>query len=219
MNRSAFLKWIAFSLLALYLLLAFILLIDPNFFGLTRGDAIRFSQSDIFWKKPILSNLQTLQTYFLERSAKVEPEFDPSTLSGEELYKYYIFEIAEDYENVEPELVISLVERESNFQPTATNANGTCVGLMQISTKYHMPRARELGVSNLRDPYRNLLTGIDLLSDLIDMAGGDIPYALMLYNMKTADANALHAQGRTTNYVRTILARQEEIKKEVRSYA
>lgn len=180
-------------------------------------DSIRFSSNSA--KKPVLGHSCTVSSYLLERSAKAEPKFDPSTLSGEELYKYYIFEITEDYENVEPELVISLVERESNFQPIATNANGTCVGLMQISTKYHLSRARELGVSNLRDPYGNLLTGIDLLSDLIDMAEGDIPYALMLYNMKTEDANALHAQGRTTNYVRTILARQEEIKKEVRSYA
>lgn len=146
------------------------------------------------------------------------PEFDPTTLSGEDLYKYYIFEITKQYENVDPELVISLVERESDFQPAATNSKGTCIGLMQICPKYHMQRARELGVKDLRDPYGNLLTGIDLLSDLIDMADGDISYALMLYNMKTKDANALHAKGKTTPYVRTILARQEEIKKEVSSY-
>lgn len=127
------------------------------------------------------------------------------------LYNSYIDEICTHYDNLDPDLIRAVVWVESRYDPNAVNYNGTCIGLMQISTKWHTARAESLGVS-LEDPYGNLLTGCDLLSELIYTYKGDISYALMVYNMGYSGANRLHSQGKVSSYVLAVNSRHQELK-------
>lgn len=93
----------------------------------------------------------------------------------------YIYDVCDKYHNVDPILVKAVIWRESRFNPSAKNKNGTCVGLMQLSVKWNKGRANELGVYDLMDPYGNILVGVDLLSRLIEKYN-DISLALMCYH-------------------------------------
>lgn len=148
--------------------------------------------------KPNTSLLDAIESY--------EPP-----LEGKELYISFAQEICELYDNVEPELVMSVIEHESMYDPSAKN--GEHIGLMQNSIKWQSGRAESLGVEDLWDPYGNILTGVDLLSELIeDYADGDIGYALMLYNMNWSTAKSLREQGKLSNYAMSVLGRAEELK-------
>lgn len=131
-------------------------------------------------------------------------------LSGRDLYESYIYEICELYDNVEPELIIALVENESRFTPEAVNKYGTCFGLMQINPKYQTARMERLGITDLFDPYSNILLGVDFLSELTDTYGDPVP-ALMFYSMGY-DGPALYYSGTVSKYVRFIFARADELK-------
>lgn len=68
--------------------------------------------------------------------------------------------------NVSPELLEAVIESESSGIPTIQNGN--CIGLMQVSSKWHASRMKKLGVTNLKDPYGNILTGVDYLLELFE---------------------------------------------------
>ena len=58
----------------------------------------------------------------------------------------YCEEIGNAY-NICPEILMAVIETESSGQATARNGN--CIGLMQVSSKYHSSRMQKLGVSDL----------------------------------------------------------------------
>lgn len=93
----------------------------------------------------------------------------------------YTEDIGEQY-NICPELIQAIIERESSYDPYAKNGN--CLGLMQVSSRWHSDRMEKLGVSDLYDPYSNILVGTDYLAELFDEAiesgrGDDLYYVLM----------------------------------------
>lgn len=143
----------------------------------------------------------------------VESSFEaysfPELLEGRELYESYVYEICESY-NISPYLIISVIERESRFIPDVSNGNH--VGLMQVSTYWHKDRAESLGVTDLYDPYSNILTGVDYFSDLINnYADGNIEYALMLYSMDNNKARQMYNNGQLSGYAKSVLARMNEL--------
>ena len=106
-----------------------------------------------------------------------------------------------------PELVQAIIETESNWEPDARN--GDCVGLMQISEYWHRDRMERLGVTDLTDPYDNILVGVDYLQELtrryVDQA-----MVLMIYN---GDSRAwkFWETGEMSKYAAKILERAEEL--------
>ena len=84
--------------------------------------------------------------------------------------------IAEE-EHLDARLVTSLIQVESDFDPSAVSRRGA-LGLMQL-----MPAtARRLGVEKPLDPEQNLRAGVRELRRLIDRYGGDLVLALAAYN-------------------------------------
>lgn len=78
---------------------------------------------------------------------------------------------------VDPDLVRSMMQQESRGVPTAVSQKGAS-GLMQL-----MPAtAKELGVSNIFDPQQNIAGGTKYLRQLIDKYG-NVEHAVMAYNM------------------------------------
>lgn len=143
-----------------------------------------------------------------------DEESESEPLEGKDLYRSYIRDICELYPNVEPEMVEAVIYHESRFQPDAKNYNGTCVGLMQLSTRWHTERANNLGVTDLFDPYGNILTGVDYLSQLADMYE-DPALVLMMYHMRHDRAMELYNQGILSGYTKSVLAMTNELKKGV----
>lgn len=128
----------------------------------------------------------------------------------EELYNSYVEDICRSYPRVDPYVIESQIWHESRY--ISTVSNGQCVGLMQVSTYWHADRAARLGVTDFYDPYSNILLGVDLMDELLDMADGDIGYALMLYNMNHNDARQLYLEGRLNIYAESVLERADQLR-------
>ena len=105
-----------------------------------------------------------------------------------------------------PELLQAMVFYESSNNMSAKN--GSCIGYMQVSTKWHADRAKQLGVS-IRDGYGNILTGTDYLYELCEKYG-NVALALMVYHGES-DAEEKEARGEISDYARKILHLSEKL--------
>ena len=131
-------------------------------------------------------------TYGAESEEFVRPDLIP-----------YIEKVSADY-GVSPELIEAVIETES--QGISTAQNGSCIGLMQVSTRWHMNRAAALGVDMTTDK-GNILTGTDFLME-IAAEEEDIYYVLATYNGQRSAA-----PGKSSEYAEKILNRAEELEK------
>jgi SLT domain-containing protein len=96
-------------------------------------------------------------------------------------FQTYINKVAKSYE-IAPEIVFSMIEKESAYDTTATSDNGDSEGLMQVQRKHHEERMSRLGCTDLFDPYKNVLVGVDYLAELLTHYEGNIEMALTAYN-------------------------------------
>ena len=129
-----------------------------------------------------------------------EPKAPP--LTEEEIINSYIRDLSAKYQ-VDPKLIRSVVRMESNYNPDATGDHGRSIGLMQIQPRWHYKRMAKLGVTDLYDPYQNLLTGVDYLSELLALYEPEL--ALMVYNGGPSYASKMHSRGLVSTYAREIL--------------
>lgn len=72
-------------------------------------------------------------------------------------------EICKPY-NLSPELVQAIIWTESRYDVDAKN--GSCIGLAQINKSCHEDRMERLGVTDLTNPYDNILVCADYLAEL-----------------------------------------------------
>lgn len=107
--------------------------------------------------------------------------------------------------NLPEELLLAVIEAESNFNPQAVSAKGA-QGLMQL-----MPdTARDLGVVNAFDPVANIDGGARYLKAMLVRFGNDLPMALAAYNAGPAAVQrngAIPPYAETQRYVSGILRR------------
>lgn len=129
-----------------------------------------------------------------------------------EEYHEVIIEVAEEY-CICPELVMAMIEAESSGNPDAYNKKYGCTGLMQINPKWHKERMERLGVTDLYNPYENVLTGCDYLAELFGKYQ-DIYAVLMAYNEGEYGGAVERAyDGDWSNYAKKIVARSEELER------
>ena len=81
-------------------------------------------------------------------------------------YGAYIEDVAGEY-GISPELIEAVIYYESSGDPECHSEAGA-VGLMQIIPKHHRERMERLGVSDLTDPYDNILVGTDIIAELAE---------------------------------------------------
>lgn len=108
-----------------------------------------------------------------------------------------------------PELVEAIIERESGWDPEAVN--GDCIGLMQVSEKWHQDRMERLGVTDLTDPYDNILVGVDYLAELFEQYE-DIGAVLMKWNGDSGLSEYLET-GELSEYAEKVLSRSAELER------
>ena len=131
----------------------------------------------------------TTLTLAISPATATQPEEkEENFLTSEEITEYFVY---------------GVVMAESSGNSNA--ANGKCVGLCQVSTKWHADRAESLGVEDFYDPYGNIRLAADYLRELYGKKKS-WEYALMRYNMKTETANELWEQGIVSGYAKKVLA-------------
>ena len=111
-------------------------------------------------------------------TGKAGPAKGNNDLSGFSSNKYdnLINEMSRKY-NVPARLIKAVIQQESAFNPNARSGAGA-VGLMQL-----MPgTARELGVTNPRDPRQSIEGGTKYLAQQLKRFNGDVRLALAAYN-------------------------------------
>lgn len=118
----------------------------------------------------------------------------------------FIIEECEKRE-VDPAVIIAMIERESQYTADAIGDNGNSFGLMQIQPRWHYQRMSDLGCTDLLDPYQNVTVGIDLLDSLLDRYDGDYGKALTAYNTGKY-------RGTVTEYANAVLDIAEELRGE-----
>lgn len=89
---------------------------------------------------------------------------------------------------VDPILVLSIIATESSFNPRARSSVGA-LGLMQAMPRYHQEKLDRLGLTanDLYNPRPNIKVGTEILSEYLDLSGGNTTSALQRYNGSLSD--------------------------------
>lgn len=124
--------------------------------------------------------------------AKAEVEEEPTTMELD-CFKYvedvplpfglqtHINRVCKSYE-IAPEIVFSMIAKESNYNFKEIGDNGNSYGLMQVQLQWHEDRMEKLGCSDLLNPYENVKVGVDYLAELLTYYDGNMGKALTAYN-------------------------------------
>lgn len=100
-----------------------------------------------------------------------------------------------------PELLQAVAWHESHYDESAEN--GGCIGLMQVSERWHQDRMARLQVADLHDPEGNMLVAADYLAELFGQYE-DIGMVLMVYSGDSgAEELALTGEG-LSEYVQEV---------------
>ncbi len=132
-----------------------------------------------------------------------------------EKMQVYTYCICKQY-GVRYDLVVALIEKESGYKFDKVGDDGHSIGYMQIYEECHRDRMERLNVTDLTNPYQNVLVGIDYLSELIGRYG-TIQDALAAYNYGEQRAkrhlwkNGIYVY----EYNQTIMSRMKEIEEEL----
>lgn len=105
----------------------------------------------------------------------------------------YIWETCQTY-NVPYELVFAMIQTESGFRTSVISSTND-YGLMQINKVNHEWLKDELGLTDMLDPYQNILAGTYIIGLQLNATDGDPVLALMRYNCGAAGARRLWDQG------------------------
>lgn len=122
-----------------------------------------------------------------------------------------VMDASEIYPSIKPELIFAIIYEESRYIPDVVSS-ANCVGLMQISPKWHTNRAIKLcGIkADLFDIRTNIIVGFDILYELQESYS--IEEALMIYNMGFKKARENMDNNTLTTYASNIIQRSEQFK-------
>jgi soluble lytic murein transglycosylase len=122
-----------------------------------------------------------------------------------------IVEECENYENMDPFLILAVIQIESEFSPKAKSHRGA-IGLMQVMPGTGEYIAREMGINyngkkTLYDPFVNVRLGIHYLSSLTERYDST-ENALDAYNYGPTNfekAQSSDTDGKQSRYVKKVL--------------
>lgn len=153
--------------------------------------------------------LAVLLLPFLFGFAKCNNTTKPFPVPLDAELQQHIINVSDAY-NVDPALVMAIIEKESQYDANAIGDSGDSFGLMQVNAQYHGDRMEKLGVTNLLCPYCNVLVGIDYFVECLEKYG-DVHKALIVYNAGVGNAyEGWFSVGRyQSDYSRAVLERTQ----------
>lgn len=117
----------------------------------------------------------------------------------------YLVEHAEKHE-LDPEIVVALIHRESRWKPWAESKAGAC-GLTQVLPKY---TKQKVSCSSLKKPRKSIRIGAETLASWVyEYGGGDYKKGLCGYN------GGYKCGRRSRHYARFIVNYAEQIRKKM----
>ena len=114
--------------------------------------------------------------------------------------------------DVDYPLVLAMIGVESSYKWDAVS-ECHAVGYMQIVEKWHTDRMDRLNVSDLENPYSNVMVGIDYMAELLEEYPVEV--ALGIYNMGWKAADLWEENQQITGYAKAVMARYMEISEEM----
>lgn len=108
-----------------------------------------------------------------------------------------------------PELLQAMAWKESRFRPDAENQG--CIGIMQVSEKWHRDRMKRLGVTDLHDMKQNMTVAAGYISELA-ADGEPVEIALMKYHGESGISEVMEGI-RESEYVTSILELSAELER------
>lgn len=166
-----------------------------------QADSVNYESS-----KPV-----TVSQVFNEAENAEAMEFFPVPLDHE--VQAFVIRACEDL-NMDPAVIIAMIDQESDFREDCVGDDGASFGLMQIQQKWHTERMDKLGVTDLMNPLQNVAVGIDYLAELLDRGNG-LEWALAAYNAGATGAN----NGLGKGYAAEVMANSEALVKGLNYYA
>lgn len=143
---------------------------------------------------------------------------DKITSSNARKLSKLIVEECDTYSNLDPYLILAVIQVESEFAPRAVSNRGA-IGLMQVMPKTGEYVAKENGISyngrkSLYDPLLNVKLGIRYLSFLSERYD-NTENALAAYNYGPSNfEKALSANRKTFGYVKKVLSFKSYLEEE-----
>lgn len=121
----------------------------------------------------------------------------------------FIEEVCEEY-RIAPSLIIAMIERESDCNPSAIGDSGRSFGLMQVQERWHRDRMERLECTDLLDPEQNVMVGVDFVHEL-SQKNQDVYWVLMAYNGGKAYADKYYSAGIISEYASEVVERSTEL--------
>lgn len=181
-------------------------------------------RKEILEEKKLARNTQEWETVYI---TKLQPLTEEEIANwnyygyvpGEGLRFPEIFDLCQQMQSeygISATMLYAIIEHESMFDPGAVN--GRCLGLCQVSDRWHQERMTKAGVTDLFDPAGNIRVASDYLQELFQESerkgyGDDAYYVLMRYNMETETAESLYAQGKISFYASDIMKESDLIQR------
>jgi hypothetical protein len=142
------------------------------------------------WTSNVISNLNTKTIEKIQKLVTyISNKYNISMKNAEKIV-YTTFEEASK-KNLEPILVLALIDNESRFQQHIKSPIGA-VGLTQVVPKYHQDKIDELKKTEGIDIFSikgNIKVGTQILRDYINVSDGNLQKALQMYNGNIRDKN------------------------------
>ena len=114
--------------------------------------------------------------------------------------------------DLQPELLQAIAWVESRYEVRDVSSSNA-IGVCQIIEKWHKDKMARIGVTDLYDPYSNVLLCADIVTCLKGYKyGSDINFVLMAYNMGSTGARKPYEAGNISNYAKKVLSKMEELK-------
>lgn len=179
---------------------------------LDSNDSVPKSNSPNFTSLEVVEPIPDEQQSRISIEKTVEAADSPTYVCDQ--YQVYVYDICSQYDNVPPELILAMIEKESGGDASITGGHGTYLGLMQINPKYQVDRMEALGVTDLLDAESNIKVGVDFMSKLLEDHNGNVAVALMRYN---GDTRA-YESGYVSGYAKHIMKRANKISISVSDY-
>ena len=154
--------------------------------------------------EPLIANEVPGYTEVVEEET-TEKAYIPIDIPMDAELQEWIYTYCTD-RDISPAIVISIIEKESNYNSNAIGDEGNSFGLMQIYKSCHLDRIERLGITNLLDPKQNVQVGVDYLLELF-RDDPEPAWVLNAYNGGRAYASRKEASGEDTEYAVDILDR------------